>query len=137
MYLIITWESWSLRPICSHRAQGCQNSSHDQRTQNLCMWPRILCPGWGGSWELSHTSCRAGPEYTWEVSHFTHLQIKVNITTRNEIHWIIDYGIYVLTLNPKSLFLQSVKPKFVLLFGTKIIQIMKFENICILCKSYN
>ena len=37
MYLIITWESWSLRPICSHRAQGCQNSSHDQRTQNLCM----------------------------------------------------------------------------------------------------
>ena len=33
MYQIITLESGSLGPICSHRANGFKSSSHDQRTK--------------------------------------------------------------------------------------------------------
>ena len=72
------------------------------RHSDTMAWPRR-------KWELFHTSRRSGPEYTSEVLHFTHLQIEVTITTRYKIHWFIDYGISLLTLNFKFGLLQCQK----------------------------
>ena len=66
--------------ICSQRTQRCQGSSNDQRLK-VSTW------GWG-------KTCGQNTHVNLSTSHI--LQIPLKITTRNEIYWIIDYGIYLI-----------------------------------------